>query len=179
MTIPAISAGPFTATPIGLHIRGKPSFEVWFEYGRGLRRVEGALQWVIGDWLNYGSGSWGEKWSQATMLWPDSREGSLSAYKSVAARVAKPTRVGELTWSHHRLVAYLPEPEQRRWLQEAIENEWHTRELAVALQREKEKPQEWQEWLSAARAECRKLGDSALAPNTIQAAARMFLNQSE
>jgi len=44
--IPAISAGPFTATPMGLIVdETQPNpYEVWEEYGRGLARVEGAVQ---------------------------------------------------------------------------------------------------------------------------------------
>jgi len=38
---------------------------VWEAYGKGLRRAEAAIHWIIGDWLNYGERAYGEMYAQA------------------------------------------------------------------------------------------------------------------
>jgi len=136
LQIPAISSGPFIATPTGLVVengKGPVDYELWHAYGQGLRRVESAIQWVIGDWLNYGERAYGEEYSQALALWPEREYGTLRDYKWVAARFELSERSDNLSWVHHRIVAALEPPERDRLLGEAVENDWHTRELRQAV----------------------------------------------
>lgn len=51
-----ISLPGFTLTATGMVSKGKPTFKKWEEVGRFFERAEGAVQWWIGDWLNYGEG---------------------------------------------------------------------------------------------------------------------------
>jgi N6-adenosine-specific RNA methylase IME4 len=57
--------GAFSLKPTGLLVKGKPSFDEWEQCGKVLQRIEGAVQWWLGDWLNYGEKRYGEKYSQA------------------------------------------------------------------------------------------------------------------
>lgn len=128
--IRAISHGPFTATPTGLLVDDTADipYELWDAYGRGLQRVEAAVQWVIGDWLNFGSARYGEKYSQAI----DSKQADTwRHYAWVANKVPRHVRVSTLSWSHHREVAHLPEDEQAAMLYLAQERELSVRQLGA------------------------------------------------
>jgi hypothetical protein len=133
--IPAISAGPFQATPIGLEIRGTAiiPFELWSEYGRGLQRVEGAVNWVLGDWLNFGEARYGETYAQAMALWPETKYQQLADLKWVASHVDISIRHENLSWSHHQAVAKLSPEEQEEWLNKAEHNMWSVRDFKANL----------------------------------------------
>ena len=132
-SIPAISYGPFKATALGLIVLDKSvGFGTWEAYGLGIQRVAGSVQWVIGDWLNFGESRYGEDYAQVL---PETQRGydSLSQCKWVAAAVDASTRVPELSWSHHREVASLSPDEQSHWLAIAIEFDYSVRQLADAI----------------------------------------------
>ena len=141
-TIPAISHGPFTATPTGLIITAPVPYEVWEAYGGALRRVESSLQWVIGDWLVYGEDTYGEKYAQATSLWPGNTIERLKRYAFVSQRVPVCVRTQNLSWSHHSEVASLAVVEQKLLLKKAEEESWSVRELKAHMDGQKPKPKE-------------------------------------
>lgn len=128
-TIPAISHGPFTATPTGLIVTAPVPYKVWEAYGGALRRVESSLQWVIGDWLVYGEDTYGEKYAQATSLWPGATIERLKRYAFVSQCVLPCLRKQALSWSHHVEVASLPSDKQELWLGRAEKENWTVREL--------------------------------------------------
>lgn len=92
-------------------------FEAWQEFGSVLGRIASSHQWWVGDWWNYGERAYGEMASQASDLGIE--PGTLSNWTAIASRVGLPLRNGNLPWSHHVAVAYLPPDEQERWLAEA------------------------------------------------------------
>jgi len=142
--IPSISAGPFTATPTGLVVQDENvPYEVWEAYGDGLRRVEGALQWVIGDWLNFGERKYGETYARALELWPEMSYQTLKACRWVAERVEMVRRRTNLSWSHHRDVAALPADEQEKWLTRAELHGWSHKELRKQMAAAKSDRVEW------------------------------------
>jgi hypothetical protein len=49
-----LTVGAFTLTDSGLQISGKASSEDWGKVGDLLFKLEGSIQWLIGDWLVYG-----------------------------------------------------------------------------------------------------------------------------
>ncbi|MEX2176017.1 MAG: hypothetical protein WD872_16765 [Pirellulaceae bacterium] len=51
---------------------------------------------------------WGDKYEQAIAIFNRPLD-TLAAYKAVAARIKFPNRLGNLPWSHHQAVAYLPD----------------------------------------------------------------------
>lgn len=129
--IPALSVGVFDATPVGLIVADGPApeFEVWLTYGRALRRVKGALKFVLGDWLNFGEAAYGEKYSQALALWPESNYGSLANTAYVCSNVSISCRHENLTFEHHYTVAKLEQDKQMELLDLAEENDWTVGEL--------------------------------------------------
>src|ERR1039457_2825142 len=62
---PDWQVGPCRLTPTGLIVQGAPPFDEWAQCGTLLRRMKGAVQFWIGDWLNFGEHAYGEKYSQA------------------------------------------------------------------------------------------------------------------
>src|SRR5215218_5351396 len=94
----------FELTPTGIIANGEPDFVEWEALGCFLQVVEGAIQWWIGDWMNYGEGAYGEKSSQAvdaTGVQPE----TIAQYAYVARQVSHADRDPQLSFSHHREVA--------------------------------------------------------------------------
>lgn len=102
-----IQLGAFTLHAVGLQIDGEPTFDDWVGVGQYLERCEGAVQWWIGDWLNFGEGrpQWGDKYEQAISLFNREYQ-TLANYKSVAERIEFSLRRENLSWSHHAALAY-------------------------------------------------------------------------
>jgi hypothetical protein len=122
--------GHVEATRTGLIFTDGITFREWEYLGATLRDVEGAVQWWIGDWLNYGERKWGEYFAQAV---DEPEADRWKNYKWVANKVERSTRVDNLSWSHHREVAKLDEPEQRKWLGLAVEQGLTKEELHQAI----------------------------------------------
>lgn len=138
--IPALSVGPFEATPVGLVVNGDEApYEVWEAYGGALRRVGGAIHWVIGDWLNYGERAYGEKYSQAlddTGL----EYQALANDKWVSGQVEFSLRKENLTWSHHMAIAPLEPDEQVYWLIKAETENLSVQKLRQEIRESKRAP---------------------------------------
>jgi len=116
----------FEPTATGLAIIGEPPYEIWEAYGEKLRFVEGALQWLIGDWLNYGEQKWGEMYAQAV---DEKQAATWRSYKWVSNAIQLSTRVDNLSWSHHREVANLQPAQQKEYLDLAVLESLTVREL--------------------------------------------------
>lgn len=103
-------------------------FAEWLSIGPSLSKMEEAVHWWIGDWLNYGERKWGEDYAQAMDI-----TGFTYATVTTDAWVAKSVKVSRrretLFWSHHREVASLKPKEQDRWLKRAEEQGWSMRRL--------------------------------------------------
>ena len=63
---------------------------------------------------------------------------ALRQYRMVAAGVPAATRVTELSWSHHRVVARLPQAVQLDALSEAVERELSVREFTLLVEGKQE-----------------------------------------
>jgi hypothetical protein len=112
----------------------------WKRVGHGLMRAKKGLQFAIGDWLNYGEAAYGDKYNDALEIFGIEANGeygyeeqSLRIFAHVAARVKKFTRVNNLDWRHHFVVAKLEEEDQAHWLGEAQKNKWSSRKLMAML----------------------------------------------
>lgn len=98
-------------------------FERWCEIVGTLQIMERSVKWWVGDALLYGEAAYGEMASQA---FPDAfsgtpyAEATLRAAMWVSERFPRGTRVEQLTWTHHRVVAELPPIEARRLLMAAL-----------------------------------------------------------
>lgn len=82
--LPANLPGHLTLTSYKL--RPGLSYEEWEEVMRTLGVMDKAVQWWIGDALNYGESAYGETYSQA-MEETRIEYGTLANYKYVASRV--------------------------------------------------------------------------------------------
>lgn len=107
-----LSLGSFRLQPTGLIVRGTPTRAEWEQCGEVLHRMEGAVQWWIGDWLNYGERAYGEKYTEAIEA-TGYDEHSLRQYAWVANKVALSIRIDNVSYGVHMAVAPLP-PEQQR-----------------------------------------------------------------
>jgi len=128
--IPALSVGVFTATPTGLVVADGPApeFEIWFSYGEALRKIKGALKFVLGDWLNFGEKAYGEKYSQAVDE-TDWTYGTLANIAYVCSSIEFSRRHENLSFEHHYEIAKFDPDLQDYWLDKAESEKWTREEL--------------------------------------------------
>ena len=113
----ALVLGAFRLTRTGLEVTGTPTLDEWQAFGQTLFGLSNASLWAIGDWIVYGEGrgDWGEMYTQAI----DATQKSYDTMRH-AAWIAEMFQFGRrrpnLSWSHHKEVVSLPEPEQDHWL---------------------------------------------------------------
>ena len=110
-----IPAGKFTLTPRGLIVTEGATFEEWLEVGGVLRRLDTSLQWLIGDWMNYGERVWGQTYQQVAALTGYTYQ-TLREYSYVARSVDLSIRIDKLSFAHHQIVASFEPDAQRQWL---------------------------------------------------------------
>lgn len=114
--------------PTGLVIDRALAIEEWSDIGEQLGVLGKAIQFAIGDWLNYGEIKYGETYSQFADLTGYKVE-TLQNMKFVAGRVEISRRHEELTFSHHAEVAGLAPSEQDYWLDCAEREGWSSKRL--------------------------------------------------
>ncbi len=131
-----LSVGSFSLQKTGLVVRGVPSFEEWERFGTLLNCMEGAVQLWIGDWLNYGEKTYGEKYAQA-MDMTGLDYGTLANYASVARRIDPSSRDERVRYKVHEAVAGLCPVDQRRWLARAAEEQMTVAQVRSGLRLEK------------------------------------------
>lgn len=116
----------FTLGPTGLEVRDAPTYEEWAGIGDLLRTLEGGVAWIVGDWINFGQGEYGEAASQAIS---DFAPETARVYEWVAAKVPRENRRDDLSFTHHQIVAALDVEKQRELLERAAEGQWSTSRL--------------------------------------------------
>lgn len=130
--IPALTFGPFMATPSGLIVDGAVAdipFEMWEMYGKGLQVVFKSLPFVIGDWLAFGERTYGEKYVQAVELTGYATQTMYNAKFTCDHVPQEIRRPDTLSFDHHAAVASLPVEKQIELLDEAEEQGWTRDEL--------------------------------------------------
>ena len=133
--VPARSEPP----PVGVQIGSvcwQPAREIdlaqWLECGRKLGTVGRNVAWWIGDWLQYGTARYGERYPRAAKITGYDVQ-SLMNMAWVASRFEPARRRGGLSWSHHAEVAALAPDEQDRWLERAAQERMSVRCLRTEL----------------------------------------------
>lgn len=111
--------GEMTAT--GWHPAGEISYEEWQRAGEFLDYMTGAVQWAIGDWLNYGERRYGETYTQA-LDFTNYDIKTLKNFKWVSGVYEKSLRRDLLSWTHHKEVAAF-EPDVRNDILAKAESE--------------------------------------------------------
>ena len=142
-----ISTDKFQATATGLHIVGEPSYEEWYDFGHGLAKMDGAIQWWIGDWAAAeGRVVNGVKSEAYDLLEAETglAYGTVANCKSIAEKVDLSRRDERLSFKHHATVAPLAPDRQAQWLQKAADEGLTVaqlrREIRVAAYEEPELP---------------------------------------
>lgn len=139
MSIALADTPKFTISRTGLEVHDHLSFEEWSSLAPMLNEVARGVAFVIGDWLLYGKYRFGEAQNRGTGRESGPRvatadyeaavaltgldRATLHNYAWVARRTPSSLRNELLSWEHHRVVAKLPEPDQKRWLKIAAENQ--------------------------------------------------------
>jgi hypothetical protein len=106
----------------------------WKAIWKDLQLIDASLNWVIGDWINYGKAKYGEKYAFALEAteWQYQR---LRDAAYVCAQVPMSLRNDNLDWWHHRVVAPLEPGDQAKYLTEAEANDWTVSELRISIRR--------------------------------------------
>jgi N6-adenosine-specific RNA methylase IME4 len=115
-----LKVGAFTLANTGLVVSGTPTIAEWEQCGDVLRRIEGAVQFWIGDWVNYGEKAYGEKYTDAERV-TGLDQSTLRTYAYVAGNVKLSLRSDNVPFSIHREVAPLPPKKQAAILARAAE----------------------------------------------------------
>lgn len=133
-----------------LILRDGLPFERFEEIVQSLEYIQRNLNWYIGDALAYGERTYGEECYQAFSGFERMGFGieRLRQCGWVAERVLPSTRIPALSWSHHRAVAALPEPQQAEWLGRAVEEDMTVNELRECVATKREKPECEHEWVN-------------------------------
>ncbi len=119
-------------TEIGLEIKEALDYEEWEDLRDLFMFWHGAVGFILGDWLNYGETTYGEKYAQA-LLESERDYGTLRNYAFVCARIERQRRRAELTFSHHQEVSGLEPHVQDELLAKAVKEKWTTRDMRKAV----------------------------------------------
>ena len=123
---------PGVPTPTGYVFREDLTYSEWEEIGLSLQMMGKAIQWWIGDWINFGERRYGESYAQAIEV-TGYAYGSLRNAAWVASEIELSRRRDNLSWSHHNEVASLPVEKQDEWLDAAEANDWSHKDLRDAI----------------------------------------------
>jgi hypothetical protein len=121
-------------TKTGLTFSRAISIDEWADFGQQLKKIEGTLQWWIGDWLNYGEKTYGENYTEALAITGYDYQ-YLRDMKYVSQAVELSLRNDNLSWTHHRAVAALEPEQQAEMLTRAHTNNLSVRELRDMVKR--------------------------------------------
>ena len=113
--------------------RTKPTETQWQQLGDYLAWAEQSTPWLIAEWLAYGEANYGERAAQAASDATGFKLDTIKQYEWVAGKVAPEQRDPDLSFAHHRIVAALRAPSQRRMLALAKENGWSTKKLQMEV----------------------------------------------
>jgi hypothetical protein len=114
------------AARVGLTLPDGLDIMEWKRVGHSLLRCKDSLQFWIGDWINYGQGSYGKDYEEAMSVFGDEgfdsygyEKHTLECFSSVARSVEISLRREKLSFGHHKVVAGMPPDEQDYWLSKA------------------------------------------------------------
>jgi hypothetical protein len=129
----AINDPKFSITPTGIQFNEELTFDEWDALGQQLAPVGKSIGFIIGDWINYGEGRYGEKYEDAL-----NRTGlaynTLRHYAYVARKVEMCVRKHNLDYCIHATVAKLKtDDEKSYWLEMADKHDLSVRRLRKSI----------------------------------------------
>lgn len=95
--------GVYEVTATGLRVRRDSTPDEWKQLGEGLKKLDDAKQWAIGDWLVDGKRHYGDGLYQKAAELLGMTEGTLRQYKSLADVIQLSIRIDNLTHAHHQV----------------------------------------------------------------------------
>ncbi len=121
-------------TNTALSFKREITREEWQTVFNALSNVEGCVQFWIGDCLKYREQTWGMYDEVAKDTGID--KGTLKDYKNISKHVEKEVRTSDLSFSHHKQVAFLKPDKQKEFLDRAVEEKLSVRELRNEVRKE-------------------------------------------
>jgi hypothetical protein len=104
----------------------------WVAVGRQFGVMSRVSNWLVGDWIEYGTAKWGEKYVEASRITGYDVK-SLRNIAYVARQVDLSRRRDKLRWSHHAEVAGLEPQEQDIWLDRCLADRFSVADLRIEL----------------------------------------------
>jgi hypothetical protein len=123
----------------GLFLPPDLEYETYESIGAMLGALHQASSFLVGDYLLYGEYTYGEKYTQASLLLGLSPQ-TLANYSSIAKRVPPGRRRVGVSFSIHGEVASLPPELQEHWLTIAANEQLTKQEIRDRLRPRKELP---------------------------------------
>lgn len=129
--------GSFGVSAVGLYVGNEVSPTEWWAFLQGIKRIDTAINLVIGDCLAYGDRVWGVTYERVAAL-IDRDVQTLRDYAWVCGAVDISLRKDVLTMNHYKVVANLPHEQQRQWLEKAVmgddgKHPWSYRRLEAEI----------------------------------------------
>ncbi len=122
------------------------TYEEWVELGEPLVENHRNAKWELGDWLlasEYNDeqaevmrdlGQEYPNWIEKAAMYHRYKYDTFLEFRRVAKAFPKPTRVGALSWNHHRVVATVDGADERaKWLDKALKKGWSVNELRLKV----------------------------------------------
>lgn len=124
---------PGKLSAVGWQLPKNMDEEQWLDCGTCLSRIEGAVQWWMGDWWAYGEDrEWGRGVEIADKI--GINYGTVRNYGTVARAYELSLRNDNLTFEHHRLAMAESNPRRRlEWLDQSVNEEWSANQLKAAI----------------------------------------------
>nr|WP_206442269.1 LmbU family transcriptional regulator [Streptomyces boncukensis] len=119
-------------TKVGLEIPSGLTFEDWERAGRQLSGLVNSSSWWLGDWLVYGKDHYSDRYERGIRA-AGLQYQTLRNYAWVSRRFEMHRRRAALSFQHHAELASLPVEEQERWLDQAEQQGWTTKQLRRAI----------------------------------------------
>lgn len=111
---------PAQPSSMGLQIREGLTFAEWSEIGSEFGRAIERAAWCIGDWLVYGNRNFSKKISgeayDAAIASTRLKRQTLMNYASVCKKIPKEARNPSIPFTHHAVLAALPEHSRIEWM---------------------------------------------------------------
>ena len=123
---------PGKSSQVSLQLLKNMTAHEWLECGRLLVKMEGAVQWWMGDWWVYGAErEYGEGRELAEKVgvnyW------TISQYGSVCRAFEFCDRSQNLSFTHHLRAMSAPEKQRIKWLERAAKEDWSPNQLAAQI----------------------------------------------
>lgn len=125
---------PVEVTSTSWEPKRELTVDEWRAVGSELGQSARAVQWWVGDWINYGDKTYGSTYEAALKVTGLSLK-TLQNYASVSRKVESSRRRELLDWTTHAEVAALEPAEQDRVLSEAESKQLSTREVRQLVRR--------------------------------------------